>query len=639
MPKQPAKNTLSEKKPGQTRLSKKSASSKHPSAKSSSARPTPIHALRRALTSAGVDICLIPSADPHLSEYLPEYWQIRMWLTGFTGSVGTVVVTQDFAGVWVDSRYWVQAERELQGSGVQLMKIATAMDPSHVNWIAEHAPAGGVIAVDGRALSLGARQALNQALEQAGSDACLRLDLDLPGDCWRTRPALPDAPVRDFPVAFAGATRKQKMARVRRAMKAAGANWHLISTLDDIAWLLNLRGSDVTFNPVFMAHLLIGPKGATLFVMPGKVDRKLASQLAADGIRIEDYDFARQAMGAIKSSSSVLIDPARTTCDLVDAIAARKIMAVNPSTLIKSQKTVKELTHVRQAMEQDGAALCEFFAWLELALQKSGRKRVTELTIDEELLRVRQSRPGFVSRSFSTIAGFNANGAMPHYRATRASHSVIEGDGLLLIDSGAQYLGGTTDITRVVPVGSPNKAQCEDYTAVLRAMIALSRLRFPEGILSPMIDSVARAPLWERLAEYGHGTGHGVGYHLNVHEGPQVISYRAPVSPHTAMRAGMITSNEPGLYRPGKWGVRIENLVCNRSAGKSEFGEFLEFETLTLCPIDTRCVLPERMRDDEIAWLNHYHAEVRRRVSPHVTGVALQWLIDRTRPLAGGWKL
>ena len=618
-----------------TQSPKKATSKKMASAKRGTSKKTPLEALRRALKSAGVDVCLIPSADPHLSEYLPDYWQIRKWLTGFTGSVGTVVVTQEFAGVWVDSRYWVQAEHELKGSGVQLMKIATAMDPSHVSWIAENAPKHGVIAVDGRALSLGARQALTQALQQAGSDASLRLDLDLPGACWTSRPSLPDAPVRDFPLEFAGLGRKQKMAQIRKAMKSLGAQWHLISTLDDIAWLLNLRGSDVTFNPVFMAHLLIGPKEALLFVMPGKVDRKLAAQLADDGVRVEAYDHARDRMSVIRPSATILIDPARTTCDLVDAIAARKITAINPSTLIKSQKTVKELTLIRQAMEQDGAALCEFFAWLELALQTSGRKRLTELTIDEALQRVRQSRPNYVSRSFSTIAGFNANGAMPHYRATPASHAVIQGDGLLLIDSGAQYLGGTTDITRVVPVGSPSREQCEDYTAVLRAMIALSRLRFPEGVLSPMIDAVARAPLWERLAEYGHGTGHGVGFHLNVHEGPQVISYRAPVHPQTAMRVGMITSNEPGLYRPGKWGVRIENLVCNRVAGKSEFGEFLEFETLTLCPIDTRCVLPERMRPDEIEWLNHYHAQVRRRLSPHVSGAALQWLVDRTRPLTG----
>lgn len=613
----------------------KPASTKQPSSRKASAKQTPLASLRRALKAEDVDVCLIPSADPHLSEYLPDYWQIRRWLTGFTGSVGTVVVTQDFAGVWVDSRYWVQAERELQGSGVRLMKIATAMDPSHVSWIAENVPAGGVIAVDGRALSLGARQSLTQALQQAGREATLRLDLDLPGACWRGRPALPDALVRDFPVQYAGSTRKQKLSRVRSAMKAAGAKWHLISTLDDIAWLLNLRGSDVTFNPVFMAHLLLGPKEAVLFVMPGKVDRKLAAQLAQDGIRVEAYDLAREWMSTIKPSTSVLIDPARTTCDLVDAIAARKVMAINPSTLFKSQKTAKELAHIRAAMEQDGAALCEFFSWLEPALQKPGRKPVTELTIDEALQRVRQTRPGYVSRSFSTIAGFNANGAMPHYRATRASHAVIQGDGLLLIDSGAQYLGGTTDITRVVPVGYPSKAQCEDYTAVLRAMIALSRLRFPEGVLSPMIDAAARAPLWERLAEYGHGTGHGVGFHLNVHEGPQVISYRAPVHPHTAMRAGMITSNEPGLYRPGKWGVRIENLVCNRVAGQSEFGVFLEFETLTLCPIDTRCILADQMRPDEIAWLDRYHAEVRRRLSPHVSGAALEWLIARTRPLSG----
>jgi Xaa-Pro aminopeptidase len=284
-------------------------------------------------------------------------------------------------------------------------------------------------------------------------------------------------------------------------------------------------------------------------------------------------------------------------------------------------------------MELDGAALCAFFAWLEERIEQAETQPLHELMIDERLTQERAAQPGFVSRSFGTISAFNANGAMPHYRPSVQSNARIAGAGLLLIDSGGQYLGGTTDITRVVPVGAMTEAHKEDYTAVLRAMISLSRLKFPRGIASPMLDAVARAPIWDRLAEYGHGTGHGVGYFMNVHEGPQVISYRAAPAPHTAMQPGMITSNEPGLYRPGRWGIRIENLVCNQPAGTSEFGEFLQFETLTLCPIDTRCIDKSQMRTEEIEWLNAYHAEVRLRLSPLVSGAALKWLLLRTEPL------
>jgi Xaa-Pro aminopeptidase len=304
--------------------------------------------------------------------------------------------------------------------------------------------------------------------------------------------------------------------------------------------------------------------------------------------------------------------------------------AVNPSTFFKSRKTEAEARHVRETMEQDGAALAEFFAWFEGAL---GRETITELTIDERLTAARARRPGFVSLSFATIAGFNANGAMPHYRATNESHAVIEGNGLLLVDSGAQYLSGTTDITRVVPVGTVSDEQRRDFTIVLKGTMALSRARFPRGIRSPMLDAIARAPIWEAGADYGHGTGHGVGYFLNVHEGPQVISHYAPAESWTAMEEGMITSVEPGIYRPGKWGVRIENLVLNVPAGETEFGDFLKFETLTLCPIDTRCLDLSLLRDDERAWLNAYHETVRARLSPHVSGDAKAWLELRTQPI------
>ncbi len=588
-------------------------------------------ALRRAMQQARVSACLIPSADPHLSEYLPAYWQIRQWLTGFTGSVGTVVVTQDFAGIWVDSRYWVQAEAELVGSGVTLMKIGVATDPAHAAWLAEHVPPGGVVAVDGRALGLAAREALMEQF--AAHQIRLDLSLDLPGQCWLDRPALPSAPVRDLPVEIAGQSRQEKLARVRTEMVARGAQWHLVSTLDDIAWLLNLRGEDVSFNPVFLAHVLIGPERVWLFVLPGKIDAALAQELALDGIEVRPYYDAGQALAELDQDARLLFDPARTTCALIDRVPCELVRAINPSTFFKSQKTPFELGHVRRVMEDDGAALCAFFAWLEDAIARCAQTPLNELMIDEQLLAQRSRQPGFISRSFGTIAAYNANGAMPHYRATPQSFATIAGDGLLLIDSGGQYVGGTTDITRVVPVGQPTAAQKDDYTAVLRAMIALSRLRFPRGVASPMLDAVARAPLWERLAEYGHGTGHGVGYYLNVHEGPQVISYRAAPGPHTAMQPGMITSNEPGLYRPGRWGIRIENLVCNVSAGTSEFGEFLEFETLTLCPIDTRCIQRAQLRQDEVDWLNAYHAEVRRRLAPKVSGPALAWLLHRTEPM------
>jgi Xaa-Pro aminopeptidase len=412
-----------------------------------------------------------------------------------------------------------------------------------------------------------------------------------------------------------------------------GATHHFVSTVDDIAWITNLRGADVAYNPVFLAHLLISHQSATLFVGAGKVDAVLAAKLAADGITLADYGQAPAALGALSVGARLLIDPKRVTLGLREAAPAELtvIEAINPSTLLKSRKGAAEAAFIRRAMEEDGAAMCAFYAWLEPALARG--ERITEITIDEKLSAERAKRPGFVGLSFPTIAGYNANGAMPHYRATPESHAVIEGNGLLLIDSGAQFVGGTTDITRVWPVGTPSAEQKRDYTLVLKGTLQLSRARFPRGTLSPMLDALARAPLWAESLEYGHGTGHGVGYFLNVHEGPQSISKAIPDA-NMAMEAGMITSIEPGLYKPGRWGVRIENLVLNVAAPASEFGEFLEFETLTLCPIDTRCIDFSLLRADEADWLNRYHAMVRERLAPKLEGDALAWLIERTQPIA-----
>ena len=588
-------------------------------------------ALRAALQQHQLAAYIVPSSDPHLSEYLPERWKGREWLSGFTGSVGTLIVTADFAGLWADSRYWSQAEAELAGTGIVLMKIPAGNSLQHIDWLAQTLQPGHVAGADGAVLGLAGARLLEQAVQARG--ATLRTDLDLFVQVWSDRPELPAQAVYEHLPPHATMTRADKLAQLRLAMQAAGAGWHLLSTLDDIGYLFNLRGADVNYNPIFVAHALVGLQHATIFVAGGKVPADVIAALAADGVHLAPYANAAPALAALPADAVVLLDPRRVTLGLRRAVpdTIRVVEAINPTTFAKSRKSTAEAAHVRAAMEQDGAALCEFFSWLDQAL---GNEVVTELTIDEQITAARARRPGFVCPSFGTIAGFNANGAMPHYHATAASHAVIEGDGLLLIDSGGQYLGGTTDITRIVPVGQPSAAQRRDVTLVLRGVIALSSTQFPRGTRSPMLDAIARAPIWSAGIDYGHGTGHGVGYFMNVHEGPQVIAASAMPEPHTAMEPGMITSIEPGIYRPGKWGVRVENLVLNVPATITEFGEYLRFETLTLCPIDSRCLDLALLRPDELAWLDAYHATVRARLSPHVSGPVKAWLEQRTVALS-----
>jgi Xaa-Pro aminopeptidase len=587
--------------------------------------------LRLAMQAQDLAAYVVPSSDPHLSEYLPQRWQGRQWLSGFHGSVGTLIVTPDFAGLWADSRYWAQAEAELAGSGIELMKIASGASVQHIDWLAQRLRPGQAAGVDGAVLGLATARLLEQALNAVG--ARLRTDCDLLEHVWTDRPALPTPPVYEHLAPHAVKSRADKLADLRAEMARLGADHHFISTLDDIGYLFNLRGADVNYNPVFVAHALIGKDASTLFVSASKIPAALAAVLARDKVAVADYAQAGAALAALPAGSTLLIDPRRVTYGLRQAIKpeVRVIEAVNPTTFAKSRKSDAEAVHIRAAMEQDGAALCEFFAWLEGALASG--ETITELTIDERITAARARRPGFICPSFGTIAGFNANGALPHYRATPEAHAVIRGDGLLLIDSGGQYLGGTTDITRVVPVGAITAEHKRDFTLVLKGMMALSATQFPRGVKSPMLDAIARAPIWAAGIDYGHGTGHGVGYFMNVHEGPQVISNTAMPDPHTAMELGMITSIEPGIYRPGKWGVRIENLVLNRFAQSTEFGEYLRFETLTLCPIDTRCIDTALMRPDEIAWLNDYHAQVAERLAPHVDGAARDWLKRRTQAI------
>ena len=394
---------------------------------------------------------------------------------------------------------------------------------------------------------------------------------------------------------------------------------------------MNLRGSDVAYNPVFLSHLLLSEADAYLFVDEQKLSPELKQQLLHDGVVLKPYEAVQAVLAAQLADDdtcSLLIDPVRTAWAIVQPYMKQVQLRLNPSQGFKAQKTAKEIAHIRHAMEKDGAALCEFFAEFERRLQAG--EQLSELDVDSLITEARARQPDFVCPSFATIAGFNANGALPHYRALPENHAMLEGDGLLLIDSGGQYLDGTTDITRVVPIGTITAAHKKDVTLVLKGMVNLSMAVFPVNEPGPNLDAIARLPLWQHGLDFGHGTGHGVGYFLNVHEGPQVISHYGFGRAHTEMKEGMITSNEPGLYRTGQWGVRIENLVLNQSAYKTEFGEFLRFETLTLCPIDTRCIDVALLTETERAWLNSYHAEVRERLSPYVTGEAKDWLLKRT---------
>ena len=591
--------------------------------------PEKLQRLRLQMQKEATDALIIMSADPHMSEYLPDHWKIRQWISGFTGSVGSIVITQEFAGLWVDGRYWVQAEQQLAGTGFVLQKLTQAPATTYLAWLKQYLPAQRCIAVDGQSISIQAYQALQQLAAQ--QQFKLNSNSTAIAAVWEDRPALPVEPVRLMSADLNELSVKDKIAKVRAAMQDAQAEAHFISSLDDIAWLLNSRGADVEYNPVFLAHVYMDSAQVVLFIDAAKLTTVQQQVFAAAGIQFKAYTDCSTFLAQIKAQQ-ILLDPAKVSLQHFNALAAscQPIFDINPSTLFKAKKYPSEIAYIRQAMLKDGIALCQFFAWLEATL--AFKSRLSELDIDEKLTACRALQPGFLGLSFSTIAGFNANGALPHYRATPEHYSMIEGNGLLLIDSGAQYLEGTTDITRVVAVGEVSVEQKRDYTLVLKAHIALAMANFPEGIAAPLLDAIPRQVLWQHALDYRHGTGHGVGFALNVHEGPQVLSYYAPIGPYSAMREGMITSNEPGLYHEGKYGIRIENLLVNqvKQTEQQQYGQFLNFETLTLCPIHQASIEPTLLGFEEKQWLNEYHEMVRTRLAPHLSGIALEWLMAQT---------
>jgi len=584
-------------------------------------------AIRGLMKQQHIDAYIIPSSDPHISEYLPDRYQCIAWASGFTGSAGTLAITQDFAGLWTDSRYFVQAAEQLDGSGYELVKLQVQHAPEYADWLAGKLPGNAVVAFDGELTSVSLAKALINKLEPLRIH--VRGDVDLLTPVWNNRPTLPTSPAYVLDKSTTGETTRAKLQRLREAMKHNRVDAHFISSLDDLAWLFNIRGSDVACNPVVLGFGLITADHATLFIDRQKLQPTNRAQLGDAGVELADYTEAEGALRRLGAGTSLLIDPKRTCFVLYSAVAPSVAIVeqTNPTTYFKAIKNAVEIDHTRHTMVKDGVALTRFFKWLEETI---GRETITEISLAERLREFRAEQDGFVGESFDTIAAYGAHGALPHYKATPASNSVLQPDGLLLVDSGGQYRTGTTDITRVISLGHITDIQRMDYTLVLKGTIEGSTLVFPKGTRGYQVDAITRKPLWDHLRNYGHGTGHGVGFFLNVHEGPHVFNTAAvdiPVAP------GMITSVEPGLYREGNYGIRIENLVLATDNEHTIFGPFLSFETLTLCYIDTDLVDKTLLEAKHINWLNQYHATVYESLASHLTEGERQWLAEKTRTI------
>ncbi|WP_149527216.1 aminopeptidase P family protein [Sphingobacterium hotanense] len=582
--------------------------------------------IRQVMKEKGVDAYIIPSSDPHISEYLPDRYKCIAWTSGFTGSAGTLVITQDFAGLWTDSRYFVQANEQLAGTGFELVKLQAQGKPEYATWLANKLEKGQLVAFDGNLAAVAVAQAVQDELLPLG----IQVDghIDILANIWEGRPALPTAKAYLLDVATTGQSTKDKLAAIRGKLKAKRTTTHFVSSLDDLAWILNIRGNDVKCNPVVLGFLLIDGDKNTLYIQAGKLSDADIASLNASDVTVEDYEKAFEAIRQI-NSENILLDPKRTCFAIYDAVpdSVKIIEDLNPSTLLKAVKNETELEHTRNAMRKDGVALTKFFKWLE---ENVASGNLSEISIAERLQQFRSELDGFVDISFDTIAGYLEHGALPHYKATDESNATLKPEGLLLVDSGGQYLDGTTDITRVVSLGNITAEERVDYTLVLKGTIEGSTAIFPKGTRGYQIDAITRHPLWSKLRNYGHGTGHGVGFFLNVHEGPHVFNSAAIDIP---VEAGMITSIEPGLYREGQYGIRIENLVHSKVIESNYFGEFMDFETLTICYIATDLVDKTILDQKHIDWLNQYNSWVFDQLSPSLSEEEKTWLADKTKAI------
>lgn len=586
-----------------------------------------LEALRNQMAQAHIDATVIPQTDPHHSEYIADHWQVRRWLSGFTGSAGTLVVTADRALLWTDSRYFLQAADQLADTPVELMKEGLPDTVSIEYFLTHNLKPGAIVGIDGNLFSLSETDAMRQDLEK--HQISLDTHFDVIDSIWADRPGLPGAKVFIHEAKYAGREANEKIADILASVTEQGATSILVSALDEIAWILNIRSRDVNCNPVATSFLLIAPEGSTLFINEEKLTDNLRTYLADNNVRTLPYAGLKQFLADLPADARVLVEAARTSVAVFDTLGSRAVAGASPVPMLKAVKNDVQIAGIRSAMEHDGAALVAAFMEMERMMREG--ETLTELAVAEILTRYRSQQPLYFDESFETIAGYGPHGAIVHYSATPESSSVIEPHGLLLIDSGAQYLSGTTDITRTIAMGSPTDRERHDFTLVMKGHIALATAIFPEGTCGMQLDSFARQYLWKEGLTYLHGTGHGVGHFLNVHEGPQSIRLNYVPAHFTP---GMLTSNEPGLYRAGEHGIRCENLVLTVPAFTTEFGRFFRFETMTLFPFDRSLFDTAIMTPQEIDWVNGYHAEVYRRLSPLLTHDQADWLREKTLPIA-----
>lgn len=585
-----------------------------------------LQSIRRLMKKDRVDAYIIPSSDPHISEYVPDRFKAIQFASGFTGSAGTLVITPDSAGLWTDGRYFVQATEQLEGSGYELMPLKAQGMPEYIAWLSARLQRGSSVAYDGRLVSVQLAQLIETELKTLNIN--ILSERDYLDDIWANRPELPVSPAYLIQDQITGAAIDVKLSRVRSELKIVHADYHFISSLDDIAWLFNIRGRDVKCNPVVLAFALISSQKAILYIDPDKISETDKIHLLNSGVFIQPYNEAEHALSNIETGS-IFIDPKRTCFSLYKLIkpAVTIIYGTNPTTSLKAIKNTVEIENTRNTMIKDGVALTRFFKWLE---ENIGKMDLDEISAANKLRDFRMEQEGFVGDSFDTIAAYRDHGALPHYKATSASNAALRTEGLFLLDSGGQYLGGTTDVTRVVSLGNATEQEKTDYTLVLKGMIEGSTACFPKGTRGYQIDAITRKPLWDNARNYGHGTGHGVGYFLNVHEGPQVFNAaNIPVE----IEPGMITSVEPGLYREGKYGIRIENLVLTTDFQVNEFAEFYTFETLTIALIDTSMVIKTLIESKHVNWLNSYNQWVVEKLSPFLTNEEKEWLVNKAKPI------
>jgi len=582
--------------------------------------------LRQEMNAKSIDLYLIPSTDPHLGEYTPDHWRIIEWLTGFSGSAATVIITQSFAGLWTDSRYFIQAENQLQGSGFVLMKPTHNEKIEYIEWIKDNLSSGNKIALDGRIISIEKIRRIENALR--GKNIATDFNCDLISEIWTDRPQLPCSIAFDHSVIFCGKDRSLKIAEVRKQMAVRHIGYQLLTSTDDIMWLLNIRGSDIKYSPLLISFALVGEKQILLFIEESKIPFKLATEFDKLEIVMLPYEETEGIISTLSTESIILLNPATTSSSLYAAIPSgmKIIEDITIPTRLKAIKNGVEIENIEKVMVMDGISLTRFFYWFE---NRPDSEILSELSLVEKLNGLRAVNENFLGISFSTIVAYNEHGALPHYSPDQETDVVIDGPGILLIDSGGQYLGGTTDITRTIAIGKPTDKQKKDFSLVLKGMINLALARFPEGTKGSQLDLLARKALWENGLNYGHGTGHGVGFCLNVHEGPQNIGLGSgPDS--DALEPGMLISDEPAIYREGEYGIRTENLILCYEDEETEFGRFLRFETESLCYIDKSLIDISLLDRKEIEWLNSYHTEVYEKLSPFLSQVEKKWLSEKT---------